>query len=328
MTSESNPMSGFCRLYSVLLYAYPPEFRRQYGRSMEQLLRDRCRDLARRPGGLTLFRFAGQVMADWLRTTVRERAAAVWSGGRKPAKRSSVTEWAGTFLIYLFATTTLVQAYVIPTGSMEGNLLIGDHILVDRMVFADPGPLGRHILPYRQVERGDIVAFLYPEDLRQTYVKRIVGLPGDRIRLHNGQVVRNGRRLVEPYVQHIATQPDPYRDDFPLAPEAWTTPRGRDMLQHHVRDGEVIVPPGMLFALGDNRDNSADSRYWGFVPREYVVGKPLLVYWSYDAPTAELQQWTLDHVIDVAEHFLTRTRWKRTFLVPRSQPAEEVGDAR
>jgi signal peptidase I len=211
---------------------------------------------------------------------------------------------------------------------MEGNLLIGDHILVDRMAFADPGPLGRHILPYREVERGDIVTFLYPEDIRQTYVKRVIGLPGDRIRLENGLVVRNGCRLVEPYAQHIAIQRDPYRDNFPLAPEAFTTPRGRNMFQHHVRNGEVIVPPGMLFALGDNRDNSADSRYWGFVPREYVVGKPLLVYWSYDAPTAELQEWTLHHVIDVAQHFFTRTRWKRSFMAPRSQRAEEVGGAR
>ena len=156
MTSESNLIGSFCRLYSVLLYAYPPEFRRLYGRPMEQLFRDRCRDLARGPGGLALLRFAGHVMADWLRTTVREGTAAVWSAGRKPAKRSSVTEWSGALLVYLFATTTLVQAYVIPTGSMEGNLLIGDHILVDRMAFADPGPLGRHILPYREVERGDV----------------------------------------------------------------------------------------------------------------------------------------------------------------------------
>ena len=326
MTSEINPMGGFCRIYSVLLYAYPAEFRRQYGRPMEQLFRDRCRDVARRPGGLTLLRFAGQVMADWLRTTIRERAAA-WPAGPKPTMRSSVTEWAGTLLVYLFATATLVQAYVVPTGSMEGNLLIGDHILVDRMVYADPGPLGRHILPYRPVERGDIVAFLYPEDPRATYVKRIVGLPGYRIRLENGQVVRNGRRLIEPYVQHTANQPDSYRDNFPLAPEYFTTPRGRDMFQHHVRSGEVVVPTGMLFALGDNRDNSADSRYWGFVPRENVVGKPLLVYWSYDAPTADLQEWTLDHAIDVARHFFTKTRWKRSFLVPRSQRAEEVGGA-
>jgi signal peptidase I len=228
-------------------------------------------------------------------------------------------------LIYLFATTTLVQAYVVPTPSMEGNLLVGDHILVDRMAFADPGSFGRQILPYRDVERGDIIAFLYPEDIRQTYVKRVIGLPGDRIRLENGQVIRNGCLLAEPYTQHIATRRDPYRDDFPLAPEAFTTPRGRDMLEHHVSNGEVVVPPGMLFALGDNRDNSADSRYWGFVPRNYVVGRPLLVYWSYDAPTADLEEWTLDHVIDLAEHFFTRTRWKRTFVVPRSQRAGHAG---
>src|SRR4051794_33593314 len=149
MTQDSNWLGGFCRLYSVLLYAYPAEFRRQYGRPMEQLFRDRCRDMARRPGKLAVIRFAAQVVADWLRTTVRERAAAVWTEGGEPAKRSSVTEWAGTILIYLFATTTLVQAYVIPTGSMEGNLLVGDHMLVDRMAYADPGPVGRRILPYR-----------------------------------------------------------------------------------------------------------------------------------------------------------------------------------
>jgi signal peptidase I len=328
MTSESASIDNFRRLYSVLLYAYPSEFRRQYGGPMEQLFRDRCRDLAQRPGRLTLLRFAIHVMGDWLRTTVRERAAAVWSAGRRSSKHSSVTEWAGTLLILLFATTTLVQAYVIPTGSMEGSLLVGDHILVDRLAFADPGPLGRHILPYRPVQRGDLVAFLYPEDVRMTYVKRVIGLPGDHIHLENGQVIRNGRRLVEPYARRIAAYSDPYRDDFPLSPEAFTTPRGRDMFENHVRSGEVIVPPDMLFALGDNRDNSADSRYWGFVPRSYVVGEPLLVYWSYDAPTADLQAWTLNHTIDVAEHFFTRTRWKRTFLVPHSQRAEEGGDAR
>jgi signal peptidase I len=325
MTPQSTLAGAFCRLYSVLLYAYPSEFRREYGRPMEQLFRDRCRDLSRRPGPLALVRFAGQMVADWVRTTVRERVAASRSTTERPApsRRSAVTEWAGTLLIYLFATTTLVQAYVIPTGSMEGNLLIGDHMLVDRVAYSDPGALGRHILPYRDIERGDIIAFLYPEDVRQTYVKRVIGLPGDRIRLENGQVIRNGRRLVEPYTQHIAPTREPYRDNFPLAPDLYTTPRGRDMFEHHVRGGEVIVPPGMIFAMGDNRDNSADSRYWGFVPREYVVGKPALIYWSFDASTADLTEWRLDHVIDVATHFFSRTRWNRTFLVPHSERARE-----
>jgi signal peptidase I len=321
-------IGGFCRLYSVLLYAYPADFRREFGRPMQQLFRDRCRDLARSPGPWPFLRFAAHTVTDWLGATVREQASALWSAGRPQGRRSSVTEWAVTILLYLFATTTLVQAYVVPTGSMEGNLLIGDHMFVDRLAYSDPGPLGRQILPYRDVERGDIIAFLYPEDIRQTYVKRVIGLPGDRIHLEGGRVVRNGRRLVEPYTQHIATFPDRYRDNFPNDPDRYLTPRGRDMLEHHVCDGEVVVPPGMIFAMGDNRENSADSRYWGFVPREYVMGKPLLVYWSYDAPTADLQEWTVDHVIDVAQHFFTRTRWNRMLFVPRSQPAQEIGGAR
>jgi signal peptidase I len=210
---------------------------------------------------------------------------------------------------------------------MEGTLRVGDHMLVDRVTYAQPGPFGARLLPYRELARGDIVAFTYPEDTRMTYVKRLIGLPGDRIRLDNRQVIRNGRRLTEPYTQHIATYPQPYRDNFPLAPEAYTSPRGRDMFEHHVFNGEVVVPPDMLFMLGDNRDNSLDSRYWGFVPRSYVVGKPLFVYWSYDAPTSDLTEWTLTHVLDVAGHFFTKTRWERTFLVPRSQAAQEAEGA-
>ena len=217
---------------------------------------------------------------------------------------------------------------MIPTGSMEGTLRVGDHMLVDRVTFSQPGSVGAHILPYRELKHGDIVAFLYPEDIRQTYVKRVIGLPGDRIRLDHQQVIRNGRRLVEPYTQHIARLPRCLSRQLPAArPMPIITPRGRDMLEHHVFNGEVIVPPDMLFVLGDNRENSADSRYWGFVPRSYVVGKPLLVYWSYDAPTADLTEWSLSHVLDVAQHFFTRTRWDRTFLIPRSQAAQEAGGA-
>jgi signal peptidase I len=178
-------MARLCRLYSVLLYAYPADFRRQYGPSMQQLFRDRCRDFVRGTGSAGPLGFVFGMLADWLRSVIQERAA-------------------GTILIYLFATTTLVQAYVVPTGSMEGTIMVGDHMLVDRLSTADPGAFGHHLLPYREVERGDIVAFLYPEDVRQTYVKRIIGVPGDRIRLENGQVIRNGHRLVEPYTQHIA----------------------------------------------------------------------------------------------------------------------------
>ena len=313
----------FRRLYSMMLYAYPPDFRRQYAAPMNQLFRDQCRDAARTAGALHILRFVTLVMTDWMRTSVRERAAEFWTAGREKRRRSSVTEWAGTILIYLFATTTLVQAYVIPSGSMEGTLLIGDHVLVDRTAYADPGTLGRHIMPSRDVQHGDIIVFTYPEDIRVTYVKRVIGVPGDRIHMENGQVIRNGHRLVEPYTQHIATYADPYRDNFPRAQAELRFPRGRDMLEHHVVDGELVVPPGMLFALGDNRENSEDSRYWGFVPRNYVLGKPLAVYWSFDAPGEDLKEWTLGHVVDVATHFFTKTRWNRMFSVPRSQNAEE-----
>jgi signal peptidase I len=328
MTPQSIRIDSFCRIYSLLLYTYPRDFRRQYGAAMQQVFRDRCRDLARTANPWALLRFALLMTTDWLTTTVREQGASFWSAARKQTPRSFATEWAVTLGIYLFVTTTLVQAYVIPTGSMEGTLRVGDHMLVDRVTFAQPGTVGAHILPYRDVKHGDIVAFLYPEDIRQTYVKRVIGLPGDHIRLDHQQVIRNGSRLIEPYTQHIATYPDAYRDNFPLAPESGTTPRGRAMFEHDVRNGEVIVPPDTLFVLGDNRENSEDSRYWGFVPRSYVVGKPLLVYWSYDAPTADLKEWTFSHVLDVAQHFFTRTRWERTLLIPHSQAAQEAGGAR
>jgi signal peptidase I len=307
---------------------------------MQQLFRDRCRQVTRTPGRLRWLRFVFQSAADWVFTMLQERVAAVremtiqdcgrkattvvravWSAGRREQPRGFVSEWAMTLVVFLFATTTLVQAYVVPTGSMEGNLRVGDHMLVDRMTYANPGSWEARLLPYRDVQRGDIAAFHYPEDVRQTYVKRVIGLPGDRIRIENKQVIRNGQRLVEPYTQHIDSMVAPYRDNFPAAAQFGVTPRGRDMLENHIENGEVVVPPGMLFMLGDNRDNSADSRYWGFAPRSYVVGKPLVVYWSYDAPTADLESWSLSHVVDVMEHFFTKTRWERMFLVPRSQTA-------
>jgi signal peptidase I len=246
----------------------------------------------------------------------------VFTTGRRPGPRGFVAEWTITLLLVFFGTTTLVQAYVIPTGSMEGNLLIGDHMLVDRLAYSDPGIIGQHLLPYRSVRRGDIIAFRYPLDPAQAYVKRVIGIPGDRLHLENGQVIRNGRRLIEPYTQHIALGPDRYRDNFPQAPPGGLPAPAREMLQRHVMEGDVVVPPGMLFAMGDNRENSSDSRYWGFVPRENVIGKPLIVYWSYDAPTEDLVEWNVRHLADVALHFFSKTRWGRTFLIPRSAQAE------
>jgi len=281
----------FSKIYRALLYTYPRQFRLEFGGEMEQLFRDRCRDVSRTNDPLKMFQFIGNSVTDWIRTSVRERTASCPSRG----PRGLINEWIVTILMYLFASTTLVQAYVIPTGSMESNLRVGDHMLVDRAAYAKPGPLGSYVMPYEDVKHGDILAFLYPKDTHQTFVKRVIGLPGDRIRMVDKQVIRNGLALSEPYTQHIDPGIDPSRDSFP----------------------ELTVPPDKLFVLGDNRDNSLDSRYWGFVPRENVVGKPLFVYWSYDAPTADLEHWNVAHLVDVMEHFFTRTRWNRTFLVPR-----------
>jgi signal peptidase I len=236
---------------------------------------------------------------------------------RADPPRGAIAEWTITILLLLFLTTTLVQAYVIPTGSMEDTLLIGDHLLVDKMAFAPSGPISRHVLPYSDIKRGDIIVFRYPVDITMTFVKRAMGIPGDRIRIVNKEVYRNGVKLNEPYKVHKSDQIDPYRDNFPSEPNSMVYPGAADMLQNHVINGEVVVPPGTVFAMGDNRDSSLDSRYWGFVPRENIIGKPLIVYWSYDAPTDQLQNPSigLDHIKDIAMNFFSKTRWRRTFML-------------
>ena len=246
--------------------------------------------------------------------------------------RNGIAEWAVTILILLFGTTTLCQAFVIPTGSMEDTLLVGDHVLVDRLAYAPAGSISRHFLPYENPQHGDIIVFRYPPDLKETLVKRLIGLPGDRIRISNGVVYRNGKRLNEPYVYHKYAY-DPALDHFPWrccrpVKEDLGRQTQQQMLEQNVRSGEVIVPDDHYFAMGDNRDNSSDSRYWGFVPRDNLVGKPFLIYWSYQASTEDLTGETagslLTHGLDLAEHFFTRTRWSRTFQVIRGFPDSEL----
>jgi signal peptidase I len=238
--------------------------------------------------------------------------------------RGFLAEWTVTILLLLFGTTTLVQAFVIPTGSMEDTLLIGDHLLVDKLSFSPSGAVSKYLLPYTPVKRGDIIVFRYPVDIRQTFVKRVVGVPGDRIRIVNKQVYRNGELLREPYTYYKTGYIDSYRDNFPSDPNTRVDERAYDMLDNHANSGEVIVPPECYFAMGDNRDSSLDSRYWGFVPRSHIIGKPLLVYWSYDAPTERLVNSGIDmeHALDLARNFITKTRWKRTFLIIRGYGGE------
>lgn len=241
---------------------------------------------------------------------------------RLHVQRGFIAEWTVTIILLLFGTTSLVQAFVIPTGSMEDTLLIGDHLLVDKLSYAPSGPVSKHLLPYSDVKRGDIIVFRYPVDIQQTFVKRCIGVPGDRLRLVNKQLVLNGKTVFEPYVYHKTEYIDSYRDNFPGEPNVHVADAAQDMLLNHVQNGEVVVPPGYVFAMGDNRDSSLDSRYWGFVPRGNIIGKPLIIYWSYDAPTDALSNPAMswNHILDLVEHFPTKTRWNRTFRLIRGYP--------
>jgi len=274
------------RIYRILLYAYPKEFRERFGAEMRQVFRDRCRTVFADARPAAVSRFFCTVARDWILSSGKERIANMRT---RTARGLGIA--ALTALIFLFVSTSFLQAFVIPTPSMEGSLLPGDHILVDKRVQA------------AEIQRGDLVSFRYPEDPRVTFVKRIIGLPGDHIRLVDKQVIRNGRRLVEPYARHEISSTDRYRDNFPAVSTKVVTARGIDMLSHQVVNGEVVVPEGSLFVLGDNRDHSLDSRYWGFVPEQNVIGKPVLVYWSYDAAAGV-------------------TRWNRTLLKLGTEPAQ------
>ena len=230
-----------------------------------------------------------------------------------PKRRGFLDEWVITIVI-LLGCSTVVQAFVIPSGSMEGTLLIGDHVLVDRLVYSPADSASSHLLPYRDVRRGDVIVFRYPLDLNKTLVKRAIGIPGDHVRLENKRVITNGHAVDEPFAKHLPGYM-PYRDDFPTAPRPGDLrPEAAAMLDRYVSNGELVVPPGAIFAMGDNRENSDDSRFWGLVPRENILGTPVLVYWSFDAPESDLEGGvSIDHLIDITTHFFSKTRWDRTF---------------
>ena len=175
-------------------------------------------------------------------------------------------------ILAFFVRTFVVQAFKIPSGSMEPNLLIGDHLLVNKFVFAPTlSPLERTLMPIAPIQRGDVVVFKYPEDPTRDFIKRVIGLPGDTIEMRNKKVYVNGAPLSEPYAHFIYPPEEPDSS----APDVSTS---RDLLRAFP---EMKVPPDNYFMMGDNRDNSEDSRYWGFMPRDYVKGKALFVYFSF-----------------------------------------------
>lgn len=207
-------------------------------------------------------------------------------------------------ILALFIRTFVVQAFKIPTGSMEENLLIGDHLLVNKFVFGpSESRLERALLPFGTIKRRDVVVFKYPEEPDRDFIKRVIGLPGETVEVREKKVYINGQPLDEPYTHYLQ----------PVAvPSELHEVTSLDVRDHY---GPVTVPPDQYFMMGDNRDNSADSRYWGFLRRDYIKGKALIIYWSYEAGREDYQdegtEATVKGMASVFVHFFTRTRWDR-----------------
>jgi signal peptidase I len=273
-------------------------------------------------------------------------------------ERNSLAEWIVTFLLLIFGTSLIAQPFVIPTSSMHNTLLTGDHLIVDKLAYSPKGFLSRFLLPYKDVQRGDIIVFRHPINLQEDYVKRVIGVPGDHIKLvyvqpdaehpdedpkwrydsehkkdPRKQLWLNGHLAVEPYAIHSDQGENRFRDEFPnagkyeqsfLDNKGMRADRGWDMLDAYKKGDELVLPKdcNCYFAMGDNRDNSLDSRYWGTVPRDNITGKPTIIFWSYDATTDDLKDYTLNHLIDLALHFFSKTRWNRTFNLVHGYPLQ------
>jgi signal peptidase I len=249
---------------------------------------------------------------------------------KKSSLRDTFESLVVTVILAVFITTFVIQAFKIPTGSMENTLLIGDHLLVNKVAFAYHSGLLARFLPYRDVHRDDIVVFKFPGSSEEQsepgehFVKRVIGLPGDRVRIFHRQVYVNGQPLSEPYVYHAWPEMLRAGDDFPPSDSEYvhgaTTLWSAEM-PSYLKDGEMVVPAGKYFVMGDNREQSWDSRFWGFVPRELISGRPLLIYWSYETPRDEYMRtsWSdwLSQAFSLLIHFPIRTRWRRTLMMAR-----------
>ena len=217
------------------------------------------------------------------------RPGGIPPGGKHSGGMNLLQSLATTVVIAVFVIAFVVQAFQIPSESMEKTLLIGDYLLVDKVHYGHSRLWG-WLLPYHGIRRQDIIVFRYPVNPKQHFVKRVVAVPGDRVRLINKHVYVNGIRQDDDYATFNWSQRDKFRDNFPDGGFYGDKISAKWFLQAQklLEDGELIVPEGSFFVLGDNRDDSYDSRYWGFVPSENVVGRPLLIYWSMDRSTPAL----------------------------------------
>jgi signal peptidase I len=254
---------------------------------------------------------------------INRQAEEASAGKKHETTMEFIASMAIVLVVGLFIITFNLQAFEIPSGSMENTLLVGDHLFVDRAGFAPETAWIKPVFPYRSISDGDIVVFVSPAQPGLYLVKRVIGIPGDRIRLHNGVVYRNGEPQSEPFVRRSGTY-DPYRDDFPAVPPGLgrgVTPEWALTMESHVQDGDLVVPPNSFFAMGDNRDNSYDSRYWGFVPLVNVVGDPMFIYWSFKTPESQYMKTGITDriafLLKVIFRFPVDTRWDRMFKVVR-----------
>ena len=228
-----------------------------------------------------------------------------------------------TVVVALFVLTFVMQPLLIPSESMERTLLVGDFLLFNKQVYAPASRLDRLFLPYRPVARGDIVVFRHSDP--PLLIKRVVGIPGDRLRIAGGQVFVNGVALDEPYAAFEPAPPDPARDNIPakIYTDPQVDPEWWRQMQSLTRDGELVVPPGEYFVLGDNRNHSKDSRFWGFVPRQAIVARPVVIYFSLTRPsTTDVQppgqqaaDDRLGHERELAARLTGFARWRRIFHV-------------
>jgi signal peptidase I len=230
-----------------------------------------------------------------------------------------------TIVVALFALTFVLQPILIPSESMEHTLLVGDFLLFNKQVYGPAGSLTRWLMPYRSVERGDIIVFHHPRP--PLLIKRVIGLPGDRLRIEDAHVYVNGALLKEPYATFEEAEPDNFRDNFParIPTDPQVDPDWWRQMESLTRNGELTVPAGEYFVMGDNRNHSLDSRYWGFVPRNAVVARPLVIYFSLTRPSTTdvqpvIQQASddrLGHERDLAARLYGFARWNRIFRVVR-----------